>query len=325
MEIVAGILLVFATGFFEGSETAVYRAQWIRLTTWVVRSVHDGRHHPRPYGARLALRLLELREATVVACLVGANLTCVFASMFFSRFFALNFGPAYVSVAVVIVVILTLVFGQFLPKALAQSRPNHWLRRTSLPMAASAVLFAPAVLLLTGIARTFATPLAKTRARLSLTRQDILSAMRSALKKPVGGEGQPIASMVSRLFRFSGMKVGEAAIPLERVQSVPFDAGLKDLIALIEEHGFSRIPVYRHGRADIVGVIFARDLLAAPCQRIHRIDRVRQDARAMEILETMQRRGEHIAVVVDDKDQATGIVTLEDILEELVGEIRSEV
>ena len=319
MELISGLLLILGSGFFSGSETAVYRAQWIRLTTWSNRRIA---------GARLAIRLLNWREPTVIAALVGTNLCNVFSAVLVSEFVAARFGSAWTGVAVVTVVALTFVCGEYLPKALATAQPSRWLRRTSLPLAIAMALFAPAVLLLAGVARVFATPLAQARARLTLTRQDFLAALRQRERQPQNGDvaqrGQPISSMVARLFRLSGARVGEARIPLERVQAVPEGAPRARLLAVIDEHGYSRIPVYRDAPDNIVGVVFAKDLLATSTYRVRTIDRVRESARLTEVLERMQRRGEHIALVTDQGDRPTGIVTLEDILEELVGEIRSE-
>jgi CBS domain containing-hemolysin-like protein len=323
MELLAGAVLILLSGFFSGSETAVYRADWVRLTTWADQ---------RTSGARLALRLLRRREPTVIATLVGTNLCNVFATMLLSGFVARSFGPAWAGVAVVLVVVLTLVFGEFVPKAVAQANPNHWLRQTSLSLAVSRVLFAPVVLLLVGVARLFAAPVGRFQGRFSLTRQDFLAAIRQRERRNGNGtrndgaaqQGPPISGLVARLFRFSGLNLAEAAIPLERVCSVPAGADRAQILAMIGEHGFSRIPVYRADPANVVGVVFARDLLEAGAVRIRPIMTVAADTRLMEVLDRMQRRRQHIAVVRDADGRATGIVTLEDVLEELVGEIRSE-
>lgn len=326
MELAFSLLLIPLSGFFSGSETAVYRAQWIRLTTWAAR---------KSGGAGLALRLLNLREPVVIATLVGTSLCNVFASMLSSEFVARSLGPAYTGIVVVVVVVLTLVFGEFLPKAHAQARPNSWLRRSAVPLVASGVLFAPAVLVLTGIARLFATPFVRTRKHLSLTRQDFLSALRQRERQSEpddapGEKSQPISSMVSRLFRLKGMPVSEALIPIEEVESVPEGASPDQVRRVVEEHGFSRIPVFRgDDRSNIVGVVFAKDLLpdgddGVCAYRVRRIARLRESTRVIEVLERMQRQGMHIAAVEDPSGAVSGIVTLEDILEELVGEIRDE-
>jgi putative hemolysin len=313
MELLLGFFLILAAGFFAGSETAVYRANWIRLTNWASRNVP---------GAKPALQLLDRREATVVATLVGTNLCVVFATELFSHFFEARYGPASTTAAAVLVVALTIILGEYVPKAIAQAFPDRWLQRTVLPLSVSRVVFAPAVFVLSGVARLLAAPVAGAGPRFALTRQDFLA----ALQKRDAESGSPrlVTNMVSRLFRFSPMKVSEVRIPLAQVKAVPHDAGLSDVLAVINEHGFSRIPVYQGDITNITGVIVAKDLLSAPTWRVRKMPRVSETDRAMEVLRLMQRHGEHLAVVENAGHQVIGIVSLEDLLEELVGEIRSE-
>jgi putative hemolysin len=313
MELLAGFFLILASGFYSGSETALYRANWIRLTNWASRNIA---------GAKSALRLLDRRETTVVVTLVGTNLCVVFATMLLSRFFVARYGPAYAAVAVVLVIVLNIILGDYVPKAIAQAFPDHWLRQTVLPLSISRAVFAPAVFVLSGIARLLTAPVAGAGQRFTLTRQDFLAALRK--RDAESGSARIVTDMVSRLFRFSAMKVSEVCIPLEQVKAVPHDAGLNGVLAVINQHGFSRIPVYQDDLGSITGIIVAKDLLSAPAWRVRKIPRVNESDRAMEVLRLMQRRGEHLAVVEDSNHQVIGIVSLEDLLEELVGEIRSE-
>jgi putative hemolysin len=313
MELVFGLLLILATGFYSGSETAVYRSDWIRLTNWASHNIA---------GAKRALQLLDRREPTVVVTLVGTNLCVVFATMLLSHFFERHYGPASATAAVVIVVALTIIVGDYVPKAIAQAYPDRWLTRTILPLSFSRVVFAPAVFVLTAVARLLAAPVAGSGQRFTLTRQDFLVALQKRSAEP--GSTPMVTNLVTRLFRFSGMRVSEISIPLTRVKSVPHNAGLNDVLAAIKEHGFSRIPVYQGDAANITGVIVTKDLLSAPAWRVRKIPRVAETDRAMEVLRLMQRHGQHLAVVENAEHRVTGIVSLEDLLEELVGEIRSE-
>jgi CBS domain containing-hemolysin-like protein len=320
MELLFGFLLILATGFFAGSETAVYRANWIRLTNWASRNVP---------GAKSALQLLDRRETTVVVTLVGTNLCVVFATELFSHFFEARYGPAYATVAVVLVIVLTIILGEYVPKAIAQAFPDRWLRRTVLPLSISRAVFAPAVFVLSGIARALAGPAFRVprssfivSSTFTLTRQDFLAALQK--RDAESGSTRLVTNMVARLFRFSAMKVSEISIPLAQVKAIPHDAGLNDVLAVIKEHGFSRIPVYQGDVANITGVIVVKDLLSAPAWRIRKIPRVNEGDRTMEVLRLMQRHGEHLAVVENADHHVSGIVSLEDLLEELVGEIRSE-
>lgn len=314
MELLLGPLLFLLSACFSATETAVYRANWIRLTEWA------GRRVP---GAGTALRLLDRQESTVVAILIGNNLVNVFASVIFSSYFARTFGPAWASAAVALVVVVTMVVGEYVPKSVGQAWPTRTLRLAAPPLAVFRWAVWPLVTLLLGLTRLWH-PVHHGR-RFALTRQDFIAAM---TRREGGarrrGAAPGVGRMVTRLFRFSSMKVAELAIPIEMVKSVSADAGLDDVLAVIREHGFSRIPVWREQPGNIVGVIVSKDLLAAPVRRVRRISRVKSSARAMDALRSMQARGEHLAVVEDESGAVDGIVSLEDLVEELVGEIRSE-
>jgi putative hemolysin len=313
MELLLGFFLILAAGFFSGSETAVYRANWIRLTNWASHNIA---------GAKTALQLLDRRETTVVVTLVGTNLCVVFATMLFSRFFEIRYGPASTSVAIVLVVVLTIILGDYVPKVIAQAFPDRWLRQTVLPLSVSRVVFAPAVLVVSGIARLLAGRAAGSDPRFTLTRQDFVAALRR--RDAESGSPRMVTNIVSRLFRFSAIRVSEISIPLAQVKSVPHNAGVNEVLAVISEFGYSRIPVYQGDVANITGVIVTKDLLSAPAWRVRKIPRVNGDDRAMEVLRQMQRRGQHLAVVENADHRVSGIVSLEDLIEELVGEIRSE-
>ncbi len=329
MELLGALLLILVTGFYAGTETALYRAHWVRLATWQKSKIS---------GSGLSLKLLHWRDSSVIATLVGTNLSSVFASMLVSRFCVEHFGPAYAGIGVAVLVALTLLFGEYLPKAYANAWPNRWLRIAAWPLAISLLLFSPGVMLLRLILGLIRGSRLVSRPRLLPTRQEFLSALRQRecdISSQSSNSSYLVSRLAARLFRSSATRVSEVAIPLNLVRSLPHDASRENALRLVREYGFSRIPVYRRNRADIIGVILARDLLeyapASPTQlsppaglRIRKIQRLAAETRIMEAMERMQRRAEHIAAVVNSSGRVTGIVTLEDILEELVGEIRSE-
>lgn len=313
MELPGALLLLAASAFFSGSETALYRANWVRLT-------HLARE--RVAGAGLALRLADRREETVVTILIGNNLVNTFISVLVTRAFAIGLGPAWTALAVVIVAVVTFVFGEYAPKTFAHARPTGWSRRAALPLAACRYLFAPAVLLVGGLTRLLGATLAH-RARPTVTRDDFLAAARLRSENS-STRALRTDRLVARLLRFSNMKVAELAIPLARVRSVPLDAGRDAAVAVSRRYGYSRIPVHRGDPADLVGVVVVKDLLSSSDFRVRHLGRVPETGRALEVLRGLQQRGEHLAAVTDASGRVTGIVTLEDLLEELVGEIRSE-
>jgi putative hemolysin len=309
MELAGIIVLLAFSAFFSGTETALYRANWIRLTHWNERG--DG-------GARAALALLDHLDRTVVAILVGNNLVNNFISILISRFFVLAVGPAITPVAVVVAVVATFIFGEYLPKSLGRIYPNQWLRRSALPLEVVRFALFPLVMPFWYLSRTFAPR--RPSQRLTITREDYVA----AFGRSGGTAAERKARLAARLFQFSSMKVGEVQIPIATVQSVSAEAGVNEVLAVTRQHGYSRLPVWTGSPDTITGVLVVKDLLSAPTRRIRRISRVNQSDRALAVLRQMQHRGEHLALVIDEAGKVTGILSLEDLLEELVGEIRSE-
>jgi len=308
VELIGILLLLGASAAFSGTETALYRANWIRLTNWAERGLA---------GARAALAALGRQERAVIAVLIGNNLANNFISILISRHLVLALGPVITPVAIALAVVVTFVFGDYLPKSLARAFPNAWLCRVALPLEVVKFLLSPFVLLAWRLSRVFAPR--RLDQRLSLTREDYVAAFTRR-----DGSAQRNARLAARLFGFTQMKVGEIIIPIATVKSVPADAGINEVLALTRQYGFSRLPVYIGTPDNLTGVLVVKDLVWAPAHRIRRISRVSTDARALAVLRQMQRRGEHLAAVENSRHQVTGIVSLEDLLEELVGEIRSE-
>jgi CBS domain containing-hemolysin-like protein len=302
MELLLGFLLIILTGYYAGTETALYRANWVRLLHWSKRKLA---------GAADALAALERLTPSIITALIGTNLTSVFATQLFEHYFVRELGAVYTPLAIAIVLLLTLLLGDYLPKALAQSIPTRWLRAGAFLLNFTRLLFYPVVMLLTRI-------LPRTR-RLSLTREDYLKVLPTRTSA-----GARLKSMTTRLFRFTRLPVTDAAIPCERIISVPSTADRQTLLELLRQFGYTRIPVYEHQPENIVGVILTKDLLNPDPLPIRPVLRVSPETRVLEVLRMMQRQGEHLAVIQNPAGSAFGIVTLEDLVEELVGEIRSE-
>jgi len=318
MDILLGLIAILITGFFEGSETSFTRANWIRLTTW---------RRTKRFGAEIALRLLEGKEKVLVTTLIGSNLFVVLATVAFSNYFITSFGSNYAGLAALVVIILSLIFSQFLPKTVSQVFPDHWACIVSYPLLWSIKIFSPATYLLTSFARGITSPLTRNTAYfIGLSRKDFIVALREydRLRHEKGDGRARLSGIAARLFEFSRMKVSEVILPLSRVVAVSEDASLANLCEEAKKCSFSRYPVYQGNPENITGVMNTKDLLFLPHQRIRRAYIVSENARAMEVLTEMRHRGEHLAIVKNENDRVVGIVTLEDLIEELVGEIRSE-
>ena len=139
--------------------------------------------------------------------------------------------------------------------------------------------------------------------------------------------------LIHSIFEFGDTIVREVMVPRPDVVAIEADKALRDVQALVLEHGYSRIPVYREDLDDVVGMIFAKDVLKALHQGKHDMplaDVVRdahfvpESKKVADLLREMQHQHFHIALVTDEYGSVSGLVTLEDLLEELVGEITDE-
>jgi CBS domain containing-hemolysin-like protein len=138
--------------------------------------------------------------------------------------------------------------------------------------------------------------------------------------------------LIDQIFEFSETTVKEAMIPRTEIVAVPVDASLEDIVSAFREHGFSRLPVFRESLDDIVGIIHVKDVLGFLSSKgrfdissiIQKPNYVVDTARLEDVLRQMQKEKFHFGFVVDEHGGVEGIITLEDLLEEIVGDISDE-
>ncbi len=148
----------------------------------------------------------------------------------------------------------------------------------------------------------------------------------------VGALDAPTAEIASRALAFRELTAGDAMVPRSRIVALPRDAPPQELKRLLLEEGRTRMPVYDGTLDEIVGYVMAKDLAAMAWERelivladlLRPVQFVPATAKAVRVLRDMQRRRSHLAVVVDEHGGVAGLVTLEDLVEELVGEIVGE-
>jgi CBS domain containing-hemolysin-like protein len=234
---------------------------------------------------------------------------------------------------VVVTLVLTpvmLVFGEIIPKAVARAWATSLILRLYRPLIWTSVVLMPFVAvanLVVGLTlRLYGLRQADTRAFVS--REEL-----KALLQMEPGEAEVTtqeAELIDNIFDLGDTTVREVMVPLVEVAMLPDSASPQDAIALIQERGFSRLPIYRQRETNIVGIVAAMDLLSrgAEAATLDELKRppyyVPETKRIDDLLREMQRSRAHMAVVVDEYGGSTGVVTLEDILEQIVGEIHDE-
>jgi len=310
-----------ATMFFSAAEMAFIAANRLRL-----------RHLAEEGDATAAEYLQAFRnpERSLSTAMMGVTIAHIVASSAATFGLLPVLGPLAPLVVTLVLTPIMLVFGEIIPKALAREWATPLVLRLYRLLTWAAVLLAPFVafanLVVRWALRAFGGHLPDTRHFVS--REEL-----KALLQVEPGEADVTtheAAMIDKIFDLGDTTVREVMVPLVDVAMLPETARPQDAITLIKQRGFSRIPIYRERESNIVGVVAAMDLLSrgAGAASLDGLMRqpyyVPETKRIDDLLREMQRGRMHMAIVVDEYGGSTGIVTLEDVLEQIVGEIQDE-
>jgi putative hemolysin len=331
------LALVLANAVFSGAEIAVIALRRSRLA----QLVDEGRA-----GARALRELREDPERFIATVQVGITVVGTTAAAFGGAQLAERLAPGIaaipglapwaedIAIAVVVALVsyLSVVLGELVPKSLALRGAERYALLAAKPMLLLSHLFRPVVWLLTGssnlVLRPFGDRTNFTEARLSA--EELEQLVDEAGK--AGALDAPTAEIASRALAFRELTAADVMVPRNRIQALPLDASPADLKRLLLEEGRSRMPVYQGTLENLVGYVVTKDLAALAWEQhlivladlLRPVHFVPESARAVQVLRDMQRRRVHIAVVVDEHGGVSGLVTLEDLVEELVGDILGE-
>ncbi|MEZ4361234.1 MAG: hemolysin family protein [Kofleriaceae bacterium] len=332
--IILGLLL--ANGLFAGAEIAVLSIRKTRLREFVRRrdrralAVKSLRDQPERFLATVQIGITVV--GTAAAAFGGAKM----AVSLIPVCEALGFGSYSKGVAfgtvIALISVLELVLGELVPKSLALRFSDQYAFMVARPMLSLARIMRPLVWFLTAcsniVLRFFGDRTTFTEARLS--KDELQQLVEEAAKT---GSVDPRASEIaSRALGFGEVTVAEVMVPRNRVVAIRRGAPSDEVQRVILEEGHSRMPVYDGNMDSIVGYVVARDVLALAWEKglillediLRPPYKVLESTRAVDLMRDMQRHRTQMAIVVDDSGGLAGLVTIEDLIEELVGDIFSE-
>ena len=314
------VLCLIAEGFFSGSEIGVVSSDRMQLR-------HDAAKGSK--GARLALKMLEEPEWLLSTTLVGTNIAVVTNTTMATALMMQLFGPAWSWLAVVLVAPLIWVFGEIVPKSVFQQKSNTITPRAIFVLRAASYLFSPILLVFSSLARLLSKLVGggiKDQNPFTL-REEIQSMVRMSADQ---SDIEPMEQgMIRRLFNFSETTAREVMMPLIDVAAVEADASCAAAVRVATESSHARIPVYAERVDQIIGVLDTLELLGvdgdAPIRPfVKSVSYVAPGKSIRDLLLAMRQAGQQLCVVVDEFGGAEGIVSIEDILEEVVEDIRDE-
>jgi len=310
-------LLCLST-FFSSCEMAYSAVNRIKLKNLAVKSKR----------ARLVLRMLEIYDKILSTVLIGNNIVNISLSSLATALFIGIFGSKGVSIATVIVTLLVLVVGDISPKALAKETPELTALRNAPLLRFFMFLFTPINFLMTGWKKVLMLifPVKSNRAT---TEDELLTFVEEVRQE--GGINIREEKMIRQAIGFDDMKVSEILTPRVDVAAVSIDLSPDEIEDIFIKTGFSRLPVYKDTIDNIKGIILLKDFYhdmmkgrKTLSQIIKPTVFVTKTMKIAKLLKTMQEKKTYMAVIVDEHGGTSGIVTIEDIVEELVGDIWDE-
>ncbi|MCW8858404.1 MAG: CNNM domain-containing protein [Deltaproteobacteria bacterium] len=320
--LLALLVLLGVSGFFSGSETAL-----LSLDKFRVRFLQQKQ---RPGADKLAA-LLAKPDRLLSGLLVGNNLVNIAASVIATGLCVRWFGEPGEWLTVLLLTPILLIFSEVCPKTYAAYYPEKMSFRVLGPIRFIVWILAPVIVVVSSVSSLFTRFLRKKDAESLSASEDEIKAMID-----VGEETGAVAAVQRRMlhgiFDLSETRVRDVMIPRTEVVGIDISANFEEVLSLIQQARHSRFPVYSDSLDKVVGVVHSKNIL----DFIGRTDRfslrelcrapyyVPESKRIAVLLQSFRKKKEHLALVVDEYGGVEGIVTLEDVVEEIVGEIHDE-
>ena len=315
-DIVLLLTLLVLSAFFSGTEIAQLLSNKLKI---------EVRHKKKRFGADSARYFTERPEQFFSTILIGNNIVnTAFASLsavLFVQVWGLNeFQILLLTTG------LVLFFGELLPKYVAGEIPNLFFQATAFPLRIISFILAPFVKITSAISVFFVggnredEPLKQ-----AFRREDIRLIVEESTE--TGSVDKKDSTVIRKILDLQSTRVSEAMRPRTEIVGVEIDATLDEVIQIAIDSGYTKLPVYEENLDNIKGVVFTHDLFSNPesLRDIMRdIDFVPEMRRNSDMLNDFTKQGRSIAIVIDEFGGTAGIITTEDIMEELFGEIRDE-
>jgi len=316
------IPILILSAFFSSAETALASVNRLRLL-----------HQSEAGDARASrvFRLLQRYEETLTSILIGNTLVNV-GFILFGGWWIIQFAEtiATQTIAFLGLFFLLLLFGELIPKSYAREHTERYVLLIGRPLRLCLLVFRPLVFLLLRL-RQFALRLIGADPKGPLVTEQELKALVD-ISQEEGIMGIAEAELVHQAVDFQHATVENALTPRMDIQAIDIDARLEDILAEVQKGGYSRLPVYKDSIDHVIGVLSERDFLRAYVKNgsvdirewIRPVSFVVPQTRLMDLLPELKVKQSHMAVVLDEFGGTAGLITLEDILEEIVGEIWDE-
>jgi putative hemolysin len=337
-EILFLVFLTFLEGFFVAAEIALVSVRRSRIDQLVEGGSPSARRVRRLIDdpgrflavSQIGLTFIGFFASAYAAVSLVSGLQALLESLGVNAAAA---GGTALVVVTIILALFTIIFAELIPKSIALASPERFALFLARPIDLIARALGPLVTVMSGITRWVTRSIG-----VDMNQEAAISADELRLIVERGGEQGVLEAeeeqMINAVIELGDRRVHEVMVPRVAIAAVESDATLEEAIDLVVEVGHSRIPVYHDTIDEIVGILYAKDLLpylkndAGPRPPLRKLLRppvlVPESMTVDDLLHEFQRRKVHIAVVLDEYGGTAGLVSIEDLLEEIVGEIQDE-
>ncbi len=324
IQIVMLVILLIGSGFFSASETALMSLSRIRVRHMQEEGVK---------GAKLVGKLTEDSGKLLSSILVGNNVVNIAATSISTSLFISILGTQGVAVATALMTILVLIFGEITPKTIAANNSEKIAILVSKPIKVIILILTPVVWVFNIITNIiFKLFGIKSKSGQPYITEEELRTMVNVSQEEGVLEIEE-RQIINNVFQFGDMQAKEAMVQRLDMVCIDADDGYKEIISLFKEEQFSRMPVYEESADDIIGIVNIKDIIFLEEDEIANFD-IRNYVREAfftyefkkitELLEEMKKDKSQMAIVVDEYGGTAGLITIEDLVEEIVGEIEDE-
>ena len=314
------IVLLVIKGFFSGSEIAMVNADKVKLNAMA------GKGHR---GSRMVLEEFRNPETLLGTTLVGTNVATVALVSIGTLMMIRLVGDYGEWAAFLIFTPVFLILGEIVPKSVYQHRSTEIAPRAIYPLRAFRFMLFPVVIVFSKIGRLGARVLGggQVEQNVFMTRELIRTVVDMAER--TSNVDAFDRGRIRRVIRFGETTVGEAMIPIAEVTAINQTKSVRRAVAMVRNRGYNRLPVYHRNISNIIGIVtittwdmMDAELIERPLSEITKPALYVSPRQTIDqLLPLLRKRDDHMALVVDEFGSATGIITMEDIIEEVVGEI----
>ncbi len=315
------IILLLLSGFFSGSETAFMAVNRVKIKDMA----NEG-----DLKAQNVEELLKNETRLLTTILIGNNLVNIASSAIATAIAIELFGNKGVGIATGVVTFLILVFGEITPKSLGNKKAIKFSRFVSSYLLLLEKLLSPVIKVFTVLIERFIGESNLIKSAF-LSEEEIRRFVNVSEEEGVIKEIE--SEMIHSIFDFDDTLVREIMVPRIDIVCISKEATIEEIVEVAVENGHSRIPVYENNIDDIGGLIYVKDLLNLILKDdkeytledfIKPIYFIPETKPINQLLAEMKRRKEHMAIVLDEYGGTSGLITIEDLLEEIVGDIQDE-